>query len=207
MTLDAQRIERLKEMVHLRTIEGRTLQQIGERFSISRERVRQILRRAQVPSRGAGSSLEEIAKRLDCSAIQLRRVLAETGLLAALKRGWRDGSQESVINEIARHLPKCRICGSRVRGRRWVFCSDDCRTESMRYQYWSEERKHRHKESCRRWADRNPVRAREITARAAKRYTRKRDRLQRLVRLAEHGAPLTLFSEVSSIRPSRVEAE
>lgn len=149
---------------------GATLEQVGSRFGISRERVRQLLTAnygstrvqelltATELARLAGCTWKYIDKLRQRGVIQPAKVIGHRTTL------WKAESAATVIEYIDNH--RCPVCNKTVPTNREVYCSKECYLEARRYKNMPEEKKRRHNELMKRWRDEHPEEARQILQRA-----------------------------------------
>jgi len=157
--------------------QGYTLQQIGDRVGVTRERVRQIINQFYAGTFPRFPNLESVSKLLGCSRDRLLRLRKE-GISTPERIGgqWRYSPEDIEIIMLALHK-NCPVCGKPVPVNR-KYCCPECQRARWknRYRHSSEEAKEKHKARVRDWERRNPEKRREMTIRALKRYTEKRKR-------------------------------
>jgi len=178
---------RRAEIARLRVDEGLTLQEIGNRFGITRERVRQILLKSGIRMPDGGVTFSEAALRLNCSHFLLRRAIENIFGRVSVAEQFPRGISEQELARLESALPVCSICGERLTRKRRKYCSARCYSELWKYKNWSTEKKAKHIERCKHWAARNPQKTKLIQKRASHRYQRRLTRLKKLVKLRERG--------------------
>jgi len=144
---------------------GASLQQIGSRFGISRERVRRLL----VEHYGSTRIQElltvaELSRLAGCSLGYIFK-LRQQGIITPAIIGpgralWLPEAVAAITTYIDRH--RCRVCHRPLPSSRQTYCSQGCSIEGHRYKYKSEEYKRRHRERVKRWRAEHPEKAREI---------------------------------------------
>jgi hypothetical protein len=114
--------------------EGRTLQQIGDRLGVTRERVRQVLRE-HFPNCSPPLSTEEAAKTLGMSYCQFRSAAKHLGIQPVSRTRNRIWWSLDVLPIVrAAQKPRsCRICGRPLPSPRHVYCSKQCLSQGRRY--------------------------------------------------------------------------
>lgn len=181
--LKASQIRR-EEMAKLRD-EGYTLQQIGDKFNISRERVRQILVKVPPEIReGSLLSLRQAAAVLKCNTRTLLELVESGVLKPASKQVGRILFRESDLRSVRIPIKTCIICGHPIPQRRRTYCSPDCFRERWEYRNWTDERKRKHRQAMANWSKNNPEQARLIQSRTSHRYQRKVRKLREFDRMA-----------------------
>ena len=114
--------------------EGRTLQQIGDRLGVTRERVRQVLRE-HFPDCSPPPSTEEAARTLGMSYREFRSAAKRLGLQPVGRtrnRIWWSLDVLPII-QMAQEPMHCRICGQPLLSPRRVYCSAECYSQWRRY--------------------------------------------------------------------------
>jgi transcriptional regulator with XRE-family HTH domain len=169
-------------MQRLRQEEGRTLQEIADKYSISRERVRQLL------SKAYGSTsyvefvpLEVISKKINRSAYAIRKFIKQERTIAYNQVGKNRiliKQQDSDKIKSFFENKKCRICGEAIPAPRTTFCSKGCANEGGKYKNRSEESKTNHKRAVMRWKSEHPEAYKFILSKATAKYHKKKS-LQR----------------------------
>jgi hypothetical protein len=131
-----------KQIIELRT-RGVTLEAIGQRFGITRERVRQILSRHEITRRF--STQADLMDRFGVDWYEISQAMKGVGLSHKPgQRRWYAFSDADVA-KIEQHLQKravraCVICGSPCEGRRGKrFCSPQCFRQYRRQRRGSSE--------------------------------------------------------------------
>lgn len=149
---------------------GMTLQQIGDRVGITRERVRQILkyRFGEVHS---AYITEAAVGRVVGSTYRITE-LRKRGLVNPKRLSyWYLYGPEEVAKAL-KLLDRFCICGVRLATKGYQKYCLECRKKKRRcnYQYLSAEAKAKHKLLCARWIKDNPERARALNRRAWLKY-------------------------------------
>ncbi len=139
---------------------GATLQQIADRIGRTKERVRQILAQNYGTTKCGLMSTEQLCKRLglprnrlvhlyEChiiTPVTVRKTKTRLFLL------WSPATLDQVLSYYKTNR-LCRICHRPVPGGRWNYCSAECLKESHKYRYRSAEGRQRHKESVKRYKE------------------------------------------------------
>ncbi len=157
--------------------QGYSLQQIGERVGVTRERVRQILNRFYAGTFPRFPNQESVCRLIGCSSTRLLRLRKE-GIFTPERIGGRLRYSPEDIEIIVLALHKnCPVCGKPVPVNR-KYCCPECQRARWknRYRHLSEEAKEKHKARVRDWQQRNPGKHREINIRSNKQYMEKRKR-------------------------------
>ena len=139
--------------------EGCTLQEIGDRCHVSRERVRQILKKLYPDKLHHNFlSTEAAARQIPCSPDRFATIASGIGLTPVVDKGkgrakfWDDNAVRLVSM-----YKSCRICGSPIREvKRSAYCSLSCYQESKKYKHKSPEAKRRCVQSAHKWQRKNP---------------------------------------------------
>ena len=116
--------------------EGRTLQQVGDRLGVTRERVRQVLRE-HFPDCTLPPSTEEAAKTLGMSHYRFRSAARRLGVQPMGRSRGRVWWSPDVLHIIqtSQEPARCCICGGLLPSGRRVYCSVDCLSEGRRLRY------------------------------------------------------------------------
>lgn len=118
---------------------GATLQQIGDRFGRTRERVRQILVNSYGSTKHDWLSSEYLSKALGLPRRKINQ-LYKKGIITP-QAEWYSGSYHfflwspDVLEKINAYFSKnrlCKICGCPIPSRRYVYCSEHCLKESRK---------------------------------------------------------------------------
>lgn len=113
--------------------EGKTLQQIGNQFGVTRERVRQVLNKHS-PNCWLPPSTEEAAKMLGMSYRRFRSTAERLDIQPVARTRQRIRWSPDVLPAVwaAYKLRSCRICGWHLPSTRSVYCSEECVREALR---------------------------------------------------------------------------
>jgi hypothetical protein len=148
---------------------GTTLDQVGSRFGISREGVRQLLIEQYGSTRVQNMlTVTELAQLARCSYSYIKKLKRRGVIQPAMVVGrgrtlWKPEAIATIILYINRH--SCPICHDYVPSNCRVYCSRECYLEAHRYKNQPEETKKRHNERVKRWLIKNPEKARQIQQR------------------------------------------
>jgi len=154
---------------------GKSLRQLGEMFSTSHERVRQILAKHDLPQ---VTLLPEktVAVKLGYPVNWLIRLRKE-GIVKPIRRGFWLYSEEQVrqIPVLIAEKRKCEQCGRpRPLGFR-RFCRECSQyRQNHKYEYLSPEAKAEHNKKTMAWQKANPEKCKEIQSRAGRKYRAKK---------------------------------
>ena len=109
---------------------GSTLQQIGERLGVTRERVRQVLRE-HFPDCSPPLGTREAARTLGMSEHNFRSAAKRLGIQPVGRSPGKIWWSPDVLRiiETAQDLVRCPVCGRPVPSRRRVCCSQGCLDE------------------------------------------------------------------------------
>ena len=113
--------------------ESKTLQQIGDRLGVTRERVRQVFNK-HFPECSTPPSTEEAAKMLGMSYRRFHST-AERLSIQPVARTWqRMGLSPDVLPAVleAYNLRSCRVCGWHLSSTCSVYCSEELVREALR---------------------------------------------------------------------------
>jgi len=169
------------EAMHQMRQSGATLEQVGSRFGITREGVRQLLTRYYGSTRIhelltttelcrlAGCTRKYIKKLKRLHVIQPAKVVGQSLL-------WETETIVTIIIYIDRH--RCPVCHQPVPSNRQVYCSEACHLEACRYKNLPKEAKRRHDKRVARWEAEHPEEYRQIQQRGRAKQQAKRS-LQR----------------------------
>lgn len=159
--------------------QGNTLQQIGNRVGVTRERIRQILKeqygKIEIPLLPEYKAAELIG----CSYWRLR-CLRKSSVINPIHMGhyWRYSLDDMEAAMLA-VLRFCKHCGEPLplESPLSVYCPK-CSKEMVRYNYpfRSDEGKKRYREAVRRWQQQHPERVRELARKASLKYSRKKSK-------------------------------
>ena len=162
-----------KEAVMDMRSKGKTLQEIGDNFGVTRERIRQILEKCPKVEYPYYSS-NRLGELFNCHYSRIFRVAEYNGIKPKMigKRTCLftvDQVKDVCISLLDGKI--CRVCGERFDwDSRQIFCSEKCRLESHRYINRSSEAKDRHNIAVDKWNKKNPELFREIQNRALRKY-------------------------------------
>jgi len=157
---------------------GLTLEQIGSRFGITRERVRQLLARDYGSTRVRELlTTTELRRLAGCTQkyidnLRQRGVIQPAMVIGHGRTLWKPETIATVIMYIDRH--RCPVCGKAVPSNRRVYCSRECYLETRRYKNQPEEVKRRHNETVKQWLAEHPEEAKHIQQRKQRRRQAKK---------------------------------
>jgi len=162
-------VETRLDAMHQMRQAGATLEQVGNCFGISRERVRQLLAERYGSTR-VQSLLDtnELCRLADCTLSYINK-LKQQGVIRPAKivgHGrtlWKPETIATLIIYIDRH--RCPVCHKTVPSNRQIYCSRECYLEARRYKNLPEEAKRRHNERVARWLAEHTEKARQIQQR------------------------------------------
>ena len=155
--------------------DGWTLQQLGDEFGISKERVRQIIKKHRGTTCHRLITRTQLSKLLLCDDSFLRN-LEKKGILLPIHRGFHylyDAYEmDKAIVAVRRY---CVHCGKLLPPKGFKKYCLKCRALSRQnaYRFLSEEGKRKHREACIRWQKENPERYKVIMAKAKRKYYQK----------------------------------
>ncbi|MBA7581747.1 hypothetical protein ES708_23658 [subsurface metagenome] len=161
---------------------GATLEQLGSRFGITREGVRQLLTRHYGSTRiHELLTTIELRRLAGCTwkyikKLRLRGVIQPAKVIGHAEALWHRETVAAVIEYIDRL--RCPVCHQPVPSNRRGYCSRQCYLEARRYKNQPEEAKRRHDKSVARWIAEHPEKAGQIRQRAEAEQQAKRS-LQR----------------------------
>lgn len=142
--------------------QGYSLQQIGDRVGVTRERVRQILNQFYAGTFSRFPNQESVSTLLGCSLSILLRLRKE-GISTPKRMGgqWRYSPEDIAIIVLALYK-NCPVCGKPVRVNRKYCCLECYKARwKNRYRHSSEEAKEKHRARMRDWRQRNSEKYRE----------------------------------------------
>lgn len=152
-------VEIYKDKIGAWRQEGYTLQEIGDRCHVSRERIRQILNKFYPDKLHHNFlSTEAAARQIPCSPDRFAAIASAIGLTPVVDKGkgrvkfWDDNA----VRLISKYK-SCHICGSPIREvKRFAYCSLTCYQESKKYKNKSPEAKKRCIKSAHQWQREHP---------------------------------------------------
>lgn len=157
--------------------EGKTLQSIGDKIGVTRERVRQILNQYYGGTKTSFLSEHQVAVLCGCSDQIIRR-MREQGLVNPRLYGhYYLYDRDEVEKAYLAYLRQCAMCGVLI-GLTRKYCKE-CSAERQRYfyPYLSQESKKKVNRSKRNWAKNHPERVKFIQSRAQKKYNKKKSKI------------------------------
>lgn len=198
----AGKAEQIRVEMRLRVIRrlrarGLTLQEIADRYGLTRERIRQILAKSGPPIQIEPCDPELVGSTraseiLHVATYKFQRLVDQGQVKVACTKGGRHLFRLSDLRGFAQESRSCRICGAPILNpRARCYCSADCRNEAHSYRYWSDDKKQRHREAIEQWQAQHPEKYRQIQARASKTYQRRTRRRQQLAKMAKRMSELT----------------
>jgi hypothetical protein len=170
------------ETMHQMRQSGATLEQVGSRFGITREGVRQLLTEHYGSTKVQDLlTASELARLGGCTynyidKLRRRGVIQPAKVVGYGRTLWDRETVVAIIKYIDRH--RCPVCHQPLSSNRQVYCSRQCYLEAHRYKNRPEEAKRQHGERVKRWLAEHPEKAREIQQRGQARRQAKRS-LQR----------------------------
>lgn len=154
--------------IHELRIKGQSLRQIGERYSLSKQRVCQVLDKYMTI---ALISLKDIKEIANIGTMRFYSILKKLNIDKRTK--W----DQEVVNKILLHLSrrKCAWCEKVIPSIRYnnKYCGEECYLESVRYKNLPRYKKDKHIACVKRWEKNNPEAARRIQCRASRKYQQK----------------------------------
>ena len=157
---------------------GNSLQQIGDRFGISRERVRRLLTKHYGSTRVQELlTPAEVARLAGCNyrhMVKLTRggVIQPAMVVGRQRTLWQPATVAAIVSYIDRH--RCRVCHRPLPSDRQVYCCHTCYLEARRYKNRPEAWRRRHKERVARWKASHQEQVRQIQLRAERKYRAKK---------------------------------
>ena len=170
------------DIMHQMRQSGATLYQVGSRFGITRERVRQLLTGHYGSTRVQELlTTTELCRLAGCTwkyvdKLKQRGVIQPAKVVGYGRTQWDRETVVAVIKYIDRH--RCSVCHRPVPSNRQVYCSWQCYLEAHRYKNQSEEARRQHNERVKRWLTEHPEKTKQIQQRGQARQQAKRS-LQR----------------------------
>jgi hypothetical protein len=163
-------------LIHERN-SGKSLRQLGQMFSVSHERVRQILAKHS-PSRVTFLAQNTVAAKLGYPVTWLIKLRKE-GIINPTKPGGHWLYSEKQIRQIPSliaEMRRCDQCGElRPQGYQ-RFCRECSQyRKKHRYRILSPEEKAKHREQSLAWRKANPEKWKKISSRAQRKYRGKRE--------------------------------
>lgn len=157
---------------------GLTLEQIGSRFGITRERVRKLIAK-HYGSSGVREllTITDLARLTGCTwkyidNLRQRGVIQPAMVVGCGRTLWKPETIATIIMYVDRH--RCPVCGKAVPSNRQVYCSRECYLEARRYKNKSEEAKRQHNESVKQWLTEHLEKAKQIRQRAQAKWRAKK---------------------------------
>lgn len=156
--------------------QGQTLQEIGDTFGVSRERIRQVLAQYFRDAKIIGLSPSEVCDILGCTLYVLRR-LRKKGVVKGIlhgKNSWRY-TLEAVRAALSFYMRPCPYCkkGLQTYSMDRKYCDRVCQRHMHAYRNKTEEKKAVQKASTRNWGRAHPEQLKRIQSNATRRYVRK----------------------------------
>ena len=146
-------------------LSGESLQQIGDEFGVSRERVRQVLKHRFNTAGVPFMRQKQVREITGLSTGLITRKAKEFNLKkSGSYYAW---DKDSIDKLLASR--KCRVCGNPLPPRKHVFCSSKCRNKS-KYKFWSLEQKANHYQLVKRWQKEHPDQTKAITRQATRKW-------------------------------------
>lgn len=169
------------EAMHQMRQSGATLEQVGSRFGITRQRVWQLLTKHYGSTRVHELlTTTELCRLAGCTWKYIknlkRRHIIQPAKVVGQSLLWETETIVTIILYIDGRC--CPVCQLPVPSNRQVYCSRQCYLEARRYKNQPEEAKRRHNERVARWEAEYPEKARQIRQRADAKQQAKRS-LQR----------------------------
>lgn len=164
------------EIVAMRK-EGNTLQSIGDKIGVTRERVRQILNEYYSGTKMPFLPEHQVAKICGCSDFTLAKIRKQ-GLVKPRRAGILHlYDRDEVERAYSAMQRNCAMCGTPI-DRTHKFCVE-CSAKRRRniYPFLSQEGKEKAKKASIKWQDEHPDRYRVTLQRAAQRYQAKKHRV------------------------------
>lgn len=162
---------RADEIAALR-MSGFTLQNIGDRVGITRERVRQILVRYHPESLHRPEDLltkSDLQAELGIGWPKLEKLFGELYIYPVAGKFY----PREVVARI-KTLHKCKMCGKPIPRGNNVYCSTECRLEGAKYKNRPQAQREKHKALMRRWNKAHPERIKAIQKKAVDKYQAKK---------------------------------
>lgn len=158
---------------------GHTLQQIGDRVGVTRERIRQILNEHYGKVEILLLTETKVAEIIGCRTALLFR-LREQGLIHPTRIGhYFRYSHDDIETAMLALQRSCKHCGESIplKVKTRVYCPE-CSKEQVRYNYpfLSEEGKRKLLKLTREWQKQHPERYREINRKAQQKHSKKKRR-------------------------------
>lgn len=190
------------DIMHQMRQSGITLDQIGNRFGITRERVRQLLAERYGSTRVRELlTATELARLAGCTwkyidKLKQRGIIQPAEVVGHGRTLWKPQSIAIVIEYIDQH--RCPVCHRPVPSNRQVYCSRGCYLEARRYKNQTKEARRQHDERVKRWRAEHPEKAKQIQQRAQARRQTKRasQRYQTTQYVIRRKCPIPLGTEV-----------
>lgn len=190
---------------------GATLDQLGSRFGISRERARQLLI-ARYGSARVRKLLTttELCRLVGCTwkyidKLKWRGVIQPAMMVGHGRTLWKPESVVAVIEYTDRY--RCPVCHRPVPSYRKVYCSRRCYLEARRYKNQPLEAKRRHNERVKRWRTEHPAEAKRIQQRKETKKSLERYRSTLYVIAKRCAIPLGTVVRVLTCNRGRMRVE
>jgi len=164
------------EIVAMRK-DGDTLQSIGDKVGVTRERVRQILNEYYGGTKTSFLSEHQVAILCGCSDQIIGRMRKQGLVNPRLSGYYHLYDRDEVEKAYLAYLRQCAMCGVSI-GLTRKYCKE-CSAERQRYYYpyLTQEAKKKVNRIKMNWVKNHPERAKVIQARATKRYNKKRSKI------------------------------
>lgn len=157
--------------------DGDTLQSIGDKIGVTRERVRQILNQYYGGTKTSFLSEHQVAVLCGCSDRIIGR-MREQGLVNPRLSGhYKLYDRDEVEKAYLAYLRQCAMCGASI-GLTRKYCKE-CTAKRQRYfyPYRSQEGKEKARKATQKWRNNHPEQLKIIQARAMKKFNKKRSKI------------------------------
>jgi len=160
--------EELKNHIDDLRFQGLSFQEIGDRVNLSRERVRQINGAKSLHSYGLWFG-NDVIRRCGIDHKHLKNAINLLGIVP-----YRETKAKILFNMadyimLVNHFSvskTCRMCGSPLPPKKWIYCSRECAIEGNKYKHRSPDQRKKHSEYVKNWQRQNPEKAKEINDRS-----------------------------------------